>query len=108
MIETQKGVHRCRFTSCTSRLILTVSSGTEMSIQMYKISGHETFPCRYAWLPKAFLAIESDPKVFADEEKAMVTLGVGKNMVRAIRFWAQAADRGLYICPDSPRLHGHI
>ena len=59
---------------------------------MYKFSGHETFPCRYTWLPKAFLALDSDPKVFADEEKAMVTMGVGKNMVRAIRFWAQAAD----------------
>ena len=59
---------------------------------MYKFSGHETFPCRYTWLPKAFLALDSDPKAFTDEEKAMVTLGVGKNMVRAIRFWAQAAD----------------
>ena len=59
---------------------------------MYKFSGHETFPCRYTWLPKAFLALDSDPKAFADEERAMVTLGVGKNMVRAIRFWAQAAD----------------
>ena len=59
---------------------------------MYKFSGHETFPCRYTWLPKAFLALDADPKAFADEEKAMVTLGVGKNMVRAIRFWAQAAD----------------
>lgn len=27
---------------------------------------------------------------FADEERAMVSLGVGKNMVRAIRFWVQA------------------
>jgi Protein of unknown function (DUF4007) len=29
--------------------------------------------------------------VFVDEQQAMVDLGVGKNMVRAIRFWAQAA-----------------
>lgn len=61
-------------------------------MNMYKFSGHESFPCRYTWLPKAFLALKSDPNAFADEEKAMVTLGVGKNMVRAIRFWAQAAD----------------
>ena len=57
---------------------------------MYRISGHETFPCRYTWLPKAFLTIENEPKVFANDESAMVALGVGKNMVRAIRFWAQA------------------
>lgn len=59
---------------------------------MLVFSGHETFPCRYAWLPKAFLAINADPKAFADDEQAMVAMGVGKNMVRAIRFWVQAAD----------------
>lgn len=57
----------------------------------YKFSGHETFPCRYAWLPKAYRAIADQHDAFADEEDAMVTLGVGKNMVRAIRFWMQAA-----------------
>ena len=57
----------------------------------FRFSGHETFPCRYAWLPKAFRTIEDDPGIFADDEGAMVALGVGKNMVRAIRFWVQAA-----------------
>lgn len=53
----------------------------------YRFSGHETFPCRYAWLPKAYAAIDDDALAFADEEAAMIRLGVGKNMVRAIRFW---------------------
>jgi hypothetical protein len=57
----------------------------------YRISGHETFPCRYTWLPKAVRGLTENPKLFSDEEQAMVYLGVGKNMVRAIRFWAQAA-----------------
>jgi hypothetical protein len=57
----------------------------------YRFSGHETFPCRYAWLPKAYRAIEADPASFSDEEQAMIDMGVGKNMVRAIRFWVQAA-----------------
>jgi hypothetical protein len=57
----------------------------------YRISGHESFPCRYAWLPKAVKWIERNPHLFADEQQAMVDLGVGKNMVRAIRFWALAA-----------------
>ena len=57
----------------------------------YRISGHETFPCRYTWLPKAVRGLATKPKLFSDEEEAMVYLGVGKNMVRAIRFWAQAA-----------------
>jgi hypothetical protein len=57
----------------------------------YRFSGHETFPVRYSWLPKAYKALNANPRLFADEEDAMVVLGVGKNMVRAIRFWVQAA-----------------
>jgi len=34
--------------------------------------------------------LNGNPKLFSDDEKAMVRLGVGKNMVRSIRFWAQA------------------
>jgi hypothetical protein len=56
----------------------------------YRFSGHETFPCRYTWLPKAFIEVR-DGNAFTKEEDAMVSLGVGKNMVRAARFWAQAA-----------------
>jgi hypothetical protein len=61
----------------------------------FRYSGHETFPCRYAWLPKAFAAIETDHGAFADEEKAMIRLGVGKNMARAIRFWMVEMSVGI-------------
>ena len=54
----------------------------------YRISGHESFPCRYTWLPKAVQGLAHDVKLFGDEDQAMVTLGVGKNMVRSIRFSA--------------------
>jgi len=57
----------------------------------YRFSGHETFPCRYTWLPKAVRGLRENENLFADENEAMVRLGVGKNMVRAIRFWAGAA-----------------
>lgn len=50
----------------------------------YRISGHESFPCRYTWLPKAVQGLSRDPRLFADEEKAMVDLGLGKNMVRSV------------------------
>ncbi len=53
-------------------------------------SGHESFPLRFTWLTKAVQAVARDPAVFAAEE-AMVTLGVGKNMVRAMRHWALSA-----------------
>jgi hypothetical protein len=57
----------------------------------FRFSGHETFPCRYAWLPKAFRLLKENPDAFADEVQAMVDLGIGKNMLRALRFWVQAA-----------------
>ena len=57
----------------------------------YRFSGHETFPCRYSWLPKAFAELTRNPELFANEELAMVRLGVGRNMVKAIRFWVQAS-----------------
>jgi hypothetical protein len=67
-----------------------------------RFSGHESFACRYAWLPKAYREICKNPNTFGDEQDAMVRLGVGKNMVRSIRFWVevtavamQSADRSL-------------
>lgn len=53
----------------------------------FRYSGHETFPCRYAWLPKAYDAITKDHNAFTNEENAMISLGVGRNMVKSIRFW---------------------
>ena len=57
----------------------------------YKFSGHGTFPCRYTWLPKAVIALKKKPHLFSDVDEAMVELGVGKQMVQAIKFWVQAA-----------------
>src|SRR6266540_5289965 len=59
------------------------------STMNYRFSGHETFPCRYAWLPKAYRSLTANPRIFGNEEEAIVAMGVGKNMVRAIRFWVQ-------------------
>ena len=59
----------------------------------YRFSGHETFACRYAWLPKAVDAVLKDSAILTTprEDDAMIELGVGKNMVRSIRFWAESA-----------------
>jgi hypothetical protein len=66
--------------------------GLPTSAEMkYRISGHESFPFRYTWLPKAVRGLQRNPKLFVDDTGAMVDLGVGKNMMRSIRFWAQAA-----------------
>ncbi len=50
---------------------------------------HETFHPRVGWLSKAVAAVAADGHVFADE-RAPITLGVGKNMTRAIRYWGLA------------------
>jgi len=52
---------------------------------------HETFPLRYSWLTKGIHALLEDSTVFQSDE-ATVTLGVGKNMVSAIRYWIEAAQ----------------
>jgi Protein of unknown function (DUF4007) len=57
----------------------------------YRVSGHESFTCRYTWLPKVVHHLARDSQLLSKEEEAMVQFGVGKNMVRSIRFWAQAA-----------------
>lgn len=54
-----------------------------------RYSGHESFACRYAWLPKAYRVLTDDPAALANDEEAMVSLGVGKNMVNSIRFWIE-------------------
>ena len=58
----------------------------------YIISGHEKFSLRYSWLPKAVEGIGKNPHIFSNENDAMVVMGVGKNMVRSIRFWALASS----------------
>jgi hypothetical protein len=50
---------------------------------------HETFHPRYGWLKKGFDAATEDPEVFLRSD-ATTVLGVGKNMVRAIRYWCVA------------------
>lgn len=51
---------------------------------------HETFHPRYGWFRKAYAHAAFDPNVFTRKD-APVVIGVGKNMVRAIRFWGLAA-----------------
>lgn len=50
---------------------------------------HETFHPRYGWIKKGFDAAKEDPRAFVRDD-AHVRLGVGKNMVRSIRYWTHA------------------
>ena len=67
-------------------------------------SRHETFHLRYGWLKKGYDAIVGDPQAFVRDD-ATVRLGVGKNMVRSIRFWGLAtkmyrSDKAGAVRPD--------
>ncbi|WP_024333179.1 DUF4007 family protein [Desulfotignum balticum] len=53
-------------------------------------SRHESFVLRFGWLMKGFRAFEDDPNIFTNKD-AVVTLGVGKNMVNSIRHWLRAS-----------------
>lgn len=53
-------------------------------------SGHETFPFRHSWLKKGINAVSKDAAFFS-RERAMIELGVGKNMVQSIRHWCLAS-----------------
>lgn len=70
----------------------------------YQYAGHETFPCRYSWLPKAVRHVSQDAGILLRESDAMVKLGVGKNMVLSIKFWAVAAQ---VIAPIKGKASGH-
>ncbi|MCK5897798.1 MAG: DUF4007 family protein [Methylococcales bacterium] len=51
---------------------------------------HETFALRYSWLTKGFNEVTKNSDIFLSDE-ATVELGVGKNMVNAIKHWLLAA-----------------
>lgn len=57
-------------------------------IRKYTFSGHESFPCKTLWLKKGydFVAAGND----FNSPEAVVSLGVGKNMVASIRYWMKA------------------
>lgn len=57
----------------------------------YSFGRHETFPLRFGWLTKGYQSWLDNPGVF-DDDDATVKLGVGKNMVSAIKYWLIATQ----------------
>jgi hypothetical protein len=80
-----------------------------------KFTGHDTFPLRYGWLFKASNYLINKGKLLTSNEgstrKAVVELGVGKNMVNAIRYWGECcgiiSDDGETITNDAVYLFGN-
>lgn len=56
-----------------------------------KFRAHDTFFIRKGWLSKGMKYVQQNPCVFVDKEKnPMDVLGIGANMVKALRYWLQA------------------
>lgn len=53
----------------------------------YIFSGHQTFVLRASWLKRLYDELVINPRVL-NADDAVVRLGVGKNMVDAMRYWA--------------------
>lgn len=72
----------------------TISPGAVLSMKA-KFTGHDTFPLRYGWLFKAINHLNNKGNFSSNEESirhSIVELGVGKNMVKAIQYWAESAN----------------
>ena len=56
-----------------------------------KFRSHDTFFIRKGWLSKGMRCVKEKPDLFVDkEENPMDILGIGSNMVKALRYWLQA------------------
>ena len=57
-----------------------------------RFRAHETFAIRKGWLHKGMKNIVNNPTVFIDKDvNPMEKLGLGTNMVKALRYWLQVA-----------------
>ena len=68
-----------------------------------KFRAHDTFFIRKGWLSKGMKYVQSKPDVFiAKDENPMDVLGIGANMVKALRYWLQAV--GLTTEPNKGKM----
>ena len=58
-----------------------------------KFRAHDTFFIRKGWLSKGMKHVHNKPDVFVDRDESPTdVLGIGTNMVKALRYWLQAVD----------------
>lgn len=57
---------------------------------LFRFSGHQTFPLRITWIPKAVAQISAGRDPLTDIDEGITQLGLGKNMVEALRCWIEA------------------
>ena len=55
----------------------------------FSFGRNETFNLRYSWIPKGIDVCLKNHQIF-NEDSATLELGVGKNMVKSIKYWLEA------------------
>ena len=70
--------------------MLNTGNSIEQKVQINPIfARHETFHPRFGWLKKGFDKVGENASLFKNDD-ASVILGVGKNMVKSIKYWCIA------------------
>ena len=73
----------------------------------FRFRAHDTFFIRKGWLNKGMRNVQNDPQVFMGVNgNPMDILGIGANMVKALRYWLQAV--GLTEEPPAGRKAQHF
>ncbi|NJL07064.1 MAG: DUF4007 family protein [Methylacidiphilales bacterium] len=67
----------------------------------FEYGRHETFAVRHGWLGKGIAYIQDEAPAFADDDAAILDLGLGSRMVKSLRYWMEAS--GLAAQEDSGR-----
>jgi hypothetical protein len=70
--------------------ILSSMAVTKNQEKQFRFSGHQTFPLRIAWIPKAVGEIVRGHDPLTNIDEGITKLGLGKNMVEALRCWIEA------------------
>src|SRR5262245_61380840 len=94
----------CRFRERTFFRFLSMTSQTLLPVNP-SFAGHQTFAMRSGWLKKGIDALSDEQlgghNTFSRDD-ALVTLGVGKNMVQSIRHWLLVTG----MATETPTAHG--
>ena len=80
--------HSCIYSALMVKQASLELGNTHIS-NVIAFARHETFHPRFGWLKKGFDRAARHPGIFREDD-APVRLGVGKNMVRSIRYWCNA------------------
>lgn len=70
--------------------LMSTLNDSQVQAQGFRFSGHQTFALRISWLPKAVREIVSGRDPLTNIDQGIVSLGLGKNMVEALRCWIES------------------